>query len=92
MNIRNKWGDLYPGFLLMSGAEIHLTKEDADVAMKCVVKRYHNQKEQLRTDLKLFRMDLRIEDAAMKSTPHCVKQPTTMSVGRKLLAIWEGYS
>lgn len=96
MNIKDKWGNLYHGFMLISDAEINLTKERADAAMKHVTTRYHDNYYQLQIDLTLFRIDLRKEDVAMKSTPHVVKSVRrstrpTMSVGGKLQSIWQGY-
>ena len=93
MNLRDKWGNLYPGFMLMSGGKIYLTKEKADEAMLIVDKRYKEHHElQLQIDLKLFKNDLRKKGVDMMPTPHkiSIKRPASMSIGDKLLSIWNG--
>lgn len=89
---QKKWGNLYLGFMMMSGADMFLTKEKADEAMAYVDERYTNKKYQLNIDLLKFAVDLE-NDKSMKFKPRLskkYKQEPTMSVGEKLLSIWQG--
>ena len=93
MNLREKWGNLYPGFMLMSGGEIHLTKEKNDYAMDTISKRYAEHQDQLNEDFNKFNIDLKKEEISMKPTSYTTKssskRPISIGVGEKLKMIWK---
>ena len=97
MSIQDKWGNKYLGFMLITGAanyrrySIELNHAQATAAMATIDEAYINNREAFNKDLELFKQDLKDEEVSMKTSPHHqYKRPTTMSVGEKLLAIWQG--
>ena len=92
MNLKDKWGDEYRGFMLITGGQINLTHDQANTAMMIIDKAYQHDNEAFHKALELFKEDLKEEDVQMRETPHfmMVKQ-STMSVGEKLQRIWQGY-
>lgn len=93
MNLKDKWGDEYRGFMLITGGQINLTHDQATKAMTIIDKEYINNNEAFHKALELFKKDLKEEDVQMRETPHSVmvKQRPTTSVGGKLQSIWQGY-
>lgn len=94
MNLRDKWGDEYRGFMLITGGYINLTHDQATTAMMIIDKAYQHDNEAFLKALELFKKDVKEEDVQTRETPHpiMVKRPTTTGVGGKLQAIWQGYS